>query len=112
MRWSLTHSDVEKAKEIMRRRGIPIPDDMYPPELLPGAAEWLAAFKELSTDRHYGMGIGPIPAASIDRYPVEEWERPAFRACIRAMDKVYMDHGRSDVPMQATVGSVAAALER
>lgn len=52
------------------------------------------AFWELSTDRQLAMGaVGPIPAASIDRwaayYPGEE---VAFRSAIRAMDRAFLAH--------------------
>ena len=60
---------------------------------MPGLADWLAAFWELSTDRQAGMGYGPVPAASIDRwaarYPGQEME---FRKAIRRMDQAFLAH--------------------
>lgn len=55
----------------------------------------LEAFFELGTDRQVGMGVGPIPSASIDRYvdrhgfSVDEEEE--FRYLIRRLDGVYLD---------------------
>lgn len=106
----LTHGDVHKARAIMQRRGLPIPDDMYPPAMLPGAGEWLAAFKELSNDRQIGMGLGPIPASSIDQWPVDEGERDSFRACIRAMDAEYLSHAKGDRVVQADTKNLLTAL--
>ena len=108
----LTHGDASKARAIMHRRGIAIPDDMWPPDLLPGAEEWLDAFLELTTDRQMGMGLGPIPSAAIDRWPVEDAERASFRACIRAMDREYLAHGRDDQPAKADAKTVAAMLRK
>jgi hypothetical protein len=51
------------------------------------------AFWELSTDRQLtGYGSGPIPAASIDRHTAgwDADEAEMFRACIRAMDAVFL----------------------
>jgi hypothetical protein len=55
--------------------------------------EW-AAFGALSTDRPVGMGRGPIPWGSIDRYADrygitgDDFDR--FCALIRALDAVYL----------------------
>lgn len=57
---------------------------------MPGAADWLAAFWELCTDRQIGMAMGDIPAASIDRVAREYGAEAAdFRHCIRAMDRTW-----------------------
>lgn len=62
------------------------------------AFEW-SAFQSLSTDRQIGMGLGPIPWSSIDRFA----RRYGFhgddfdRLCslIQAMDVAYLDyHGK------------------
>lgn len=78
----------------LERVGRDIPPHYLPPELLPGASDWLDAFNELSTDRLVTQyGSMPIPAASIDRHVFgwEEWEAFAFRRCIRAMDVAYLE---------------------
>lgn len=65
-----------------------------PPELMMGFDGWVADFFELSSDRQIGMGVGPIPASSIDRHTAT-WDHDdadMFRTCIRAMDGVYMAH--------------------
>lgn len=108
----LTHGDAAKARAIYQRRGLPIPDDLWPPTLLPGAEEWLDAFLEMSCDRQLGMAAGPIPSASIDRWPISDDERPAFRACIRAMDKAYLAHGRDDQPTKADSKTIALMLRK
>lgn len=72
---------------------------MLPPEILPGAEQWLEAFWELSTDRQFtGYGSGPIPAASIDRHTAgwDEAEAKAFRTCVRAMDAVFLKSQRDE----------------
>jgi len=63
---------------------------MEPPEAVPGVLPWFEAFWELSTDRAYAGG--PIPAASIAAWPVDEHERAVFRQCIRAADAAYLEH--------------------
>lgn len=84
-----------------------MPADLWPPDLLPGADEWLAAFTELSTDRHVGEAIGPIPSSAIRAWsagwPDQEQER--FRACIRAMDRAFLDFH-----MQAADGKPAPEM--
>ena len=65
-----------------------------PPELMMGFDGWVSDFFELSSDRQIGMGVGPIPASSIDRHTAS-WDYDSadmFRACIRAMDGAYMAH--------------------
>ena len=78
----------------LKAKGKPIPKHYYPPELMPGADEWLRDFYELSTDRQItGYGSGPIPAASIARHTAgwDDAERQTFTACIRAMDTAFLD---------------------
>ncbi len=53
------------------------------------------AFWDLHTDRPIGMGAGPIPFASIDRYAerygiVALDDFDAFRELIRALDDTYL----------------------
>lgn len=64
-------------------------------DLMPGAEEWLGAFMDLSTDRQFGMGVGPLPAASIDRWidraGLGDDEAASFRGCMRAMDRAYRE---------------------
>lgn len=92
----------EQRRRRLEERGKPIPDDLWPPVLLPGADEWLAIFWELSTDRQIGFTTGPIPAASIDRRAAGMGgeEAAMFRTCIRAMDAAYMKAamGEPEVP--------------
>lgn len=64
------------------------------PELLPGLASWYEDFFELSTDRQFGMAAGPIPRSSIVEH-TRGWpqdDADMFRACIRRMDSVYLNH--------------------
>lgn len=74
----------------------PIPDDLWPPDFLPGAAEWYEAFWEMSSDRNIGMEYGPIPSHSIRSFAAElhESEQVPFRRIIRKMDQVFLDHAR------------------
>ncbi|WP_210319283.1 phage tail assembly chaperone, partial [Aureimonas glaciei] len=63
------------------------------PRLLPGLGAWIDAFWELSTERQIGMGSGPIPSHAIDRWAERLGaELGMFRAAVRAMDRVYLDH--------------------
>lgn len=66
---------------------------MFPPDLLPGADEWLSAFWELATDRQIGMAAGPIPSSAIDRWidrnGMMPCEAETFRRCIRAMEAAH-----------------------
>jgi hypothetical protein len=62
---------------------------------LPGAVEYLDAFRELSTDRQIGMATGQIPSGAIDRYAMRHGlddpdEFELFTQCVRAMDAVYL----------------------
>ncbi len=63
--------------------------------MLPGGEALVAAFWELSTDRHVGMSMGPLPAASIARWLVETGTTDPDDAtdavfCLRAMDAAYL----------------------
>lgn len=71
--------------------GLEIPDEIKPPEFLPGLRLWFDDFFELSTDRQIGMAIGEIPAASIDRHTAGwlDEDREMFRICMRRMDAVF-----------------------
>jgi hypothetical protein len=68
--------------------------------------EW-RAFRDLSTDRQQGFGIGPIPWTSLDRYAVrhaiddpDEFDR--FRQLMQAMDSAYCEHVKSLNPPQGS----------
>ena len=71
---------------------MPIPDRFWPPTVMAGFEDWIAAFWELSNDRQIGEVVGPIPSLSIAMYDVAEHERALFRRCIRAMDGVFLAH--------------------
>lgn len=78
----------------------PIPDYLFRPELLPGTQDVLNAFWELSTERGFAAnGVGPIPYSKIVDYlnqgNYESQDGVTFRHCLRAMDKVFMDHVNS-----------------
>jgi len=95
--WVLDHpaAEVEAKLKELEEAGEPIPDDLYPPETLPGLSEWLAAFWELTTERPLGYGaVGPIPSSAIDRWVakarMDEAEEELFRHCIRLLDRAYM----------------------
>jgi hypothetical protein len=45
-----------------------VPESCVPPEVPAEMRFYLDAFWTLSTDRTYGMGIGPIPWSAVDRY--------------------------------------------
>lgn len=88
----------------------PIPDELEPPELLPGARWLYDAFWELSTDRQIGMAAGPIPASSIARETVgwPDDDAEAFRIAMREMDGVWLEHtrrGRDGAPDRDMTGS-------
>lgn len=50
----------------------------------------------MSSDRSVGMGLGPIPFSSIDRYArrfgltLDEYD--FFRRAMRAMDEIFLEH--------------------
>lgn len=72
-----------------KEAGIPTEE---PPELADGFGGWYEDFWELSTERSIGMAIGPIPAHAIDvaSAGMTYDDADMFRACMRAMDDVYM----------------------
>lgn len=100
MRWHLAHSEdpvpVQRQIELYRKRGLPLPDGLTPPKMLPGAQDWLNAFFRLSTERSFGFTVGPIPDSAIRAWPVDASEADAFARCMRAMDGVYLAHGKKD----------------
>lgn len=63
--------------------------------------EW-SAFRALSTDRAAGMGIGPVPWSSIDRfarrYRIEGEEFDRFADLIQAMDTAYVAYHAKPSP--------------
>lgn len=93
----------EARRKRLEARGKPIPDHLWPPEIIAGAEAWFEAFWELSTDRRVSeYGTGPIPASSI-RSHTEGWpeeDRDAFRVCIRAMDAAFLksQSNEPDIP--------------
>lgn len=89
----------------LQKRGAPIPAYMQPPDAIPGIVPWFEAFWELSTDRAYSGG--PIPAASIAAWPIDDRERASFRQCMRAADAAYLDH--LSQPNEATKGVATPA---
>lgn len=87
MRWYLAHGANHAA---LIDRKAPVPEYMIPPIPLAGYDAWFSAFWELSTDRR--TAGGPIPAREIREYPIAEHERNLFHRCIRAMDRVMLEH--------------------
>jgi hypothetical protein len=79
----------------MEARGRPVPDELQPPDILPGYGEWISAFWYLSRDRQSG---GPLPASSIDRYAAGlcAGEGALFRSVMLALDDVYLRHIHPD----------------
>ncbi|RAI44703.1 phage tail assembly chaperone [Rhodoplanes roseus] len=84
------------------------------PVLPPGAAMVWDAFTTLSSDRSVGMGEGPIPFASIDRWAVrygiddlDEFDR--FAALVQALDGRYLAARRDE---QERAREAEAALRR
>lgn len=80
------------AKEQAEKTGLSVHPSLEPPELLDGYGGWYEDFWRLSTERSFGMGVGPIPASVIDRH-VEGWhyeDAEIFEVCMREMDDVYM----------------------
>ena len=66
----------------------------------PGEGVYLRAFRELSTTRQFGMGIGPIPWDRILLYA--QWQgldpdlTEALTVIIRCMDDVYLEWHAKD----------------
>lgn len=79
------------------RMGKPLPAVIAnAPELQEGLRFWYNAFLDLSADRPVGMGEGPIPWTSIERY-AERWdldedESDDLHHHIRSMDKTYLKY--------------------
>lgn len=80
------------------KRRIPLPSKIAnAPILHDGLGLYYAAFLELSTDRDYGMGMGPIPYSSIadylDRLGIEDdsWYED-FVDFIRALDSAFISY--------------------
>lgn len=71
-----------------------MPDELYAPDILPGAAAWWEAFWELGTERQIGMAEGPIPANAIREaaHGLSRDEADGFRRVMRAMDAIYLAH--------------------
>lgn len=90
MLWHAQHgAKAERDRKALADRGVQkIPEYLYPPPELPGVGDWLRAFFELSTDRHF-IG-GPIPRSSIAAFPVSPHEADIFHRCIRDADAAYL----------------------
>lgn len=83
-----------EAYQALKDAGASIPEGLEPPDILNGYGGWYEDFFGLSTERQIGMGVGPIPQSAIDRH-TSGWrydDADAFNACIRAMDRVYLEH--------------------
>lgn len=76
--------------------GQEVPEGLIAPDL--SDVEWYLweAFWELSTERQIGMREGPIPWSSIRAYLSHSTgiNPDVFVAVIRAMDSVYLTHGK------------------
>jgi len=64
------------------------------PELEAGAEIWMLAFRQLTTERQIGWGVGPIPWSAIAAW-AEEWELDEEQASdlayyVRRMDREYI----------------------
>lgn len=88
VRWAMHSADAYHAAV---KAGAPT-DGLDPPEMPIGLYIWYEDFLELSTDRQIGMAMGTIPKSSIDAHVVgwPDEDAQMFRACIRAMDGVYL----------------------
>ena len=90
MLWYAQHgATAESYRDVLDRRGAPIPAYLWPPETLPGVQEWVLSFWELSTERRF-IG-GPIPWSALEAYPVSPEEAEAFRRAIRDADRAYLN---------------------
>lgn len=80
------------------KRRQPLPNKIAnAPALLDGLGLYYDAFLELSTDRAVGMGIGPIPWSSINRYAechglVGDDDYGDLRDMVRAMDGAFLKY--------------------
>jgi hypothetical protein len=66
------------------------------------------AFAELSTERHIGMNVGPIPHSAIVGYAERNGlndEFVAFARAIRAMDSVYLEYVQTPENERKTVSA-------
>lgn len=77
------------------KRRIPLPEKIAnAPVILKGLEGYYIAFWELSTDRQQGMGCGPIPWSSIDRWCDREGlvgeDYDYLLDMIRAMDRTFL----------------------
>jgi hypothetical protein len=89
--WQLRHGEAAAINvPVLQKRGAPIPAYYTPPTLADGFMSWFYAFFDLSTERK--ISGGPIPASAIRSWPLPEHERDLFHRCIRAMDRVFLDH--------------------
>lgn len=72
----------------------PSPQLYEQPELFDTAIFYWNAFYDLSSDRSFGMGVGPIPYSSVCRYAEAHGmgrdEFDYFHTIIRAMDTEYL----------------------
>lgn len=66
------------------------------PVLTLGLEFYYTAFLDLTTDRAFGYGEGPIPWSSVerycDRYGVQGEDREDMHHHMRAMDQAYLEH--------------------
>lgn len=66
------------------------------PDLEPSLSLYLEAFFELSTNRHFGMGVGPIPFNSIleygKYYEFTDVEMSDLIYFVREMDNAYVEY--------------------
>jgi hypothetical protein len=76
-----------------------VPEHLFPPEVPPGYEIWISSFWELSTERQFGMGIGPVPASAIERMAerigVAEDEFESYRLAMRALDRVVLENAKT-----------------
>jgi len=75
-------------------RGGDIPEHLYPPPCPVGYEPWVDAFWDASTERQYGMGIGPIPASAIDKAAsdlgLDDIETEMLTQIMRRLDGVFL----------------------
>lgn len=81
---------------------------------MPGADEIYAAFWEISTNRHLGMGvIGPLPTLAVhdwlDRVQVDDLDdRQAVVRALLAMDKPFMRNANKPLKRQQSARDMLA----
>jgi len=81
------------------RFGNKIPDRIAnAPTLEPSLVFYYEAWQELSTDRQFGMGVGPIPFTSVlqygNHYEIEDLDD--FLFFIRSLDAEYIKYANKD----------------